>query len=99
MKLRELCDMMRVEIRVRYTPGAVGPWISNLGYGYGEVFFKQDSSDPMARSATGWGATPEASLDDLVRNLRKEKYRLVVRNGHGAEKDRIEYGMPEIDSL
>lgn len=92
MALEEICDLLKLEIQVRYVPDAVGPWITNLIKPYGEVFFKESNDDCMARSCTGWGKTPEESIANFKLNLFKSELKyIVIQKACG---DRQKFGIP-----
>lgn len=78
MKLEEICDLLQLEIEIRYTPQAFGPWITTLRKPYGLVFFKKSESDIMNRTCTGWGKTLIDSLANFSTNFWSGELKVIV---------------------
>jgi hypothetical protein len=69
MKIEEMCDMLRIELRVSYIPGAVGPWIAELVIPYGDLFYKRGTEDIMARHTAGHADSPRGAILNLIKRL------------------------------
>jgi hypothetical protein len=94
MKIEELCEMIQVELEVKYVPEAAGPWVTSINKPYGRVFYKESKDDCMEMSCCGWGSSPDASIANFVSNLNNGPSFIVQEDEKGG---RMIFGIPRLD--
>ena len=97
MKIEEFCCVVNCEIEIAYRPGAVGPWITSISRSGKSVSFKEQMGDGILSTCTGWGATPEESLIDFIRNCNASKYKWLIIDGCDGKQERQTFGIPKLE--
>ncbi len=83
MKLTDLCDVLDVELDLKYYPNQNGRWVAKLSHA-------EISEGGFLTGVHGNGKTPEEAINDYVAEIKGQR---VIFNAYS--DDRKEFVMPE----
>jgi len=87
MNIQEYCDILNIEINLKYYPNQNGRWCANFDH----CEFKDTASSRILASTYGNGFTPQAAIEDFLEQIRGK---LMVINATDENKSR-EYIVPD----